>query len=192
MTPPYSETFDGAGESFAPNHYEQLMAVSGVLTLGDTSTDIDAYGLRDHSWGPRSWQAPHFYRWLHGSAQGIGFMGAYFGDPDGADRSGGFVWDGGQLQRCDEIEVSTDRDDYSQPESVTVTLRAEQRHWVFRGETKSVVPLRHRRGDSESPADATRIAEAAMVWTAEDGTTLHGMAEYLDQIYDGELAGLRI
>lgn len=192
VTPPYSETFDGAGESFAPNHYEQLMAVSGVLTLGDTSTDIDAYGLRDHSWGPRSWQAPHFYRWLHGSAQGIGFMGAYFGDPDGADRSGGFVWDGGQLQRCDEIEVSTDRDDYSQPESVTVTLRAEQRHWVFRGETKSVVPLRHRRGDSESPADATRIAEAAMVWTAEDGTTLHGMAEYLDQIYDGELAGLRI
>jgi len=31
-----------------------------------------------------------------------------------------------------------------------------------------------------------------MVWTAEDGTTLHGMAEYLDQVYDGELAGLRI
>jgi hypothetical protein len=31
-----------------------------------------------------------------------------------------------------------------------------------------------------------------MVWTAEDGTTLHGMAEYLDQVYDGELAGLRM
>lgn len=192
VMPPYAESFDGAGESFAPNHYEQLMAVNGVLTLGDTSCDINGFGLRDHSWGPRSWQAPHFYRWLHGSSPGIGFMGAYFGDPDGADRSGGFVWDGNHLHRCGDIEVSTERDDDSQPRSVTVALNSAQRRWVFRGETKAVVPLRHRRSDGDSAADATRIAEAAMVWTAEDGTTLHGMAEYLDQVYDGELAGLRI
>ncbi|MCV7226462.1 DUF7065 domain-containing protein [Mycolicibacterium komossense] len=192
VTPPYAESFDGAGQSFAPNHYEQLMAVSGVLTLGETSTDINGFGLRDHSWGPRSWQAPHFYRWVHGSSREVGFMGAYFGDPDGADRFGGFVWDGGALHRCEEVEVSTERDVDSAPRSVTVTLTAPQRRWTFHGEAKAVVPLRHRRGDSDSATDATRIAEAAMVWKAEDGTTLHGMAEYLDQVYDGELAGLRI
>jgi hypothetical protein len=30
------------------------------------------------------------------------------------------------------------------------------------------------------------------VWTAEDGTTLHGMSEYLDQVRDGQPVGLRV
>jgi hypothetical protein len=189
--PPYAETFDGDGESFAPNHYEQLMTVSGVLTLGDKSCEVNGFGLRDHSWGPRSWQAPHFYRWVHGSTRGFGFMGAYFGDADGADLSGGFVWDGTHLHVCETVEVSTERDVDSQPQAVTVALSAAERRWVFRGEAGSVVPLRHRRRDGDV-SDATRIAEASTVWTAEDGTTLHGMSEYLDQVRDGQLAGLRV
>jgi hypothetical protein len=190
--PPYAETFDGDGESFAPNHYEQLMTVTGAMTLGEKSRDIRGFGLRDHSWGPRSWQAPHFYRWVHGSTQGLGFMGAYFGDADGADRSGGFVWDGTHLHVCDAVEVSTGRDDDSQPRSVTVALTAARRRWVFRGDVDTVVPLRHRRADDDSGLNATRIAEAATEWTAEDGTTLHGMSEYLDQVHEGQLAGLRV
>jgi hypothetical protein len=190
--PPYAETFDGDGESFAPNHYEQLTTVAGSLTLGYTSIDLTGFGLRDHSWGPRSWQAPYFYRWVHGSAQGLGFMAAYFGDPDGADRAGGFVWDGTQLHVCDEVEVSTVRDTQSQPKSVTVELTAAERHWVFRGDASAIVPLRHRRADDDGGLNATRIAEAATVWTAEDGTTLHGMSEYLDQVRDGQVAGLRV
>lgn len=188
---PYAETFDGDGESFAPNHYEQLTRVRGTLTLGDASTDVDGFGLRDHSWGPRSWQAPHFYRWVHGSTAGLGFMGAYFGDPDGADRAGGFVWDGTHLHVCHEVEVSTVRDARSEPRSVTVELTAAEGRWVFRGEASAVVPLRHRRRD-DGPDDGTRIAEAATVWTADDGTILHGMSEYLDQVRDGQLAGLRV
>jgi hypothetical protein len=190
--PPYAETFDGDGESFAPHHYEQLTEASGVLTLGDATIDVDGFGLRDHSWGPRSWQAPYFYRWVHGSANGLGFMGAYFGDPDGADRSGGFVWDGTNLHVCDDVDVATERDDQSQPHAVTVALAAGQLRWAFRGEVDSIVPLRHRRSDGDGALDATRIAEAATVWTAEDGTTLHGMSEYLDQVRDGRLAGLRV
>jgi hypothetical protein len=84
--PPFAETFDGDGESFAPHHYEQLTTVSGALALGDVSTDVNGFGLRDHSWGPRSWQAPYFYRWVHGSTDGLGFIGAYFGDAGGSDR----------------------------------------------------------------------------------------------------------
>jgi hypothetical protein len=197
--PPYVETFDGDGESFAPHHYEQLTTVSGVLSLGDASIslghatiDVNGFGLRDHSWGPRSWQAPYFYRWVHGSTDGLGFMGAYFGDAGGGDRSGGFVWDGAHLHLCDDIEVSTQRDVESQPQSVTVALAAAQRRWVFRGEVDAVVPLRHRRRDDDGALNATRIAEAATVWTAEDGTTLHGMSEYLDQVHDGLPVGLRV
>lgn len=190
--PPYAETFDGDGESFAPHHYEQLTKVSGVLAVGDGSIDVNGFGLRDHSWGPRSWQAPYFYRWVHGSTGGLGFMGAYFGDADGADRSGGFVWDGAHLHVCDEVEVSTVRDVESQPNSVIVALTAAQRCWVFRGEVDAIVPLRHRRRGDDSALNATRIAEAATVWTAEDGTSLHGMAEYLDQVHDGQPVGLRV
>jgi hypothetical protein len=192
VAPPYAETFDGNGESFAPHHYEQLTRASGQLVLGNRVIAVDGFGLRDHSWGPRSWQAPYFYRWVHGSADGLGFMGAYFGDPGGADRSGGFVWDGTDLHVCDVVEVSTERDGESQPYSVTVALAAAQRRWVFRGDVDAVVPLRHRRRDDDSALNATRIAEAATVWTAQDGTTLHGMSEYLDQVRDGQLAGLRV
>jgi hypothetical protein len=190
--PPFAETFDGDGESFPPHHYEQLTTVSGALGLGDASIDVNGFGLRDHSWGPRSWQAPYFYRWVHGSTDGLGFMGAYFGDAGGSDRSGGFVWDGAHLHLCDDIEVSTQRDVASQPRSVTVALAAAQRRWVFRGEVDAVVPLRHRRRDDDGALNATRIAEAATVWTAEDGTTLHGMSEYLDQVHDGRPVGLRV
>ena len=190
--PPFAETFDGDGESFAPHHYEQLTKVSGALGVGDAVVDVNGFGLRDHSWGPRSWQAPYFYRWVHGSTDGLGFMGAYFGDADGADRSGGFVWDGAHLHVCDEVEVSTERDVDSQPHSVTVALAAAQRRWVFRGEVDAIVPLRHRRRDDDSALNATRIAEAATQWSAEDGTTLHGMAEYLDQVHDGQPVGLRV
>ena len=38
--PPYAETFDGDGESFAPNHYEQLTTVTGAVTLGDKARDL--------------------------------------------------------------------------------------------------------------------------------------------------------
>ncbi|MDX1888915.1 hypothetical protein [Mycolicibacterium sp. 050158] len=190
--PPYAETFDGDGESFAPNHYEQLTRVVGSLSLGDTSFDIDGHGLRDHSWGPRSWQAPYFYRWVHGSSRGRGFMGAYFGGADDADRSGGFVWDDGELHVCDRVVVSTERDDELHPRVVSIVLSAAHRQWAFRGDVSTVVPLRHRRHGDAGALDATRIAEAATVWTAEDGAVLHGMSEYLDQVHDGHPVGLRV
>ncbi len=190
--PPYSENFDGDGESFAPNHYEQLISARGRVTLGETVTDVEGFGLRDHSWGPRSWQAPFFYRWLHGSANGLGFMGAYFGDPEGADRMGGFVWESGHLHVCDQVAVTTDRNDADQPHTVVVTLRSHQRRWTFRGDADAIVPLRHRRRGDDGDVDTTLIAEASMTWSAEDGTVLHGMSEYLDQVRGGQLAGLRV
>ncbi len=36
---------------------------------------FDGLGLRDHSWGPRSWQAPLYYRWLTANfGDDFGFM----------------------------------------------------------------------------------------------------------------------
>ena len=40
------------------------MHVTGTLAIDGESHAIDGYGLRDHSWGPRYWQAIHSYEWL--------------------------------------------------------------------------------------------------------------------------------
>ena len=52
------------GEEFAKGHYEQLVAGRGTIVVGDEAWAITGHGLRDHSWGPRYWQAPFYYRWL--------------------------------------------------------------------------------------------------------------------------------
>jgi hypothetical protein len=187
--PPFAETFDGEGESFAPNHYEQLMRANGTVRVGECSFDLKGYGLRDHSWGPRSWQAPWFYRWMHGSAAGLGFMGAYFGSPDGADLRGGFVWDGEGLHACDDAIVSTSRDADLKQRRIELELRSGDRSWSFRGDVDASVPLRHRSQDGTS---TTRIVESTTTWISSDGKRLHGMAEYLDQMSDGVPVGLRV
>ena len=62
-------------EEFAKGHYEQLVAGHGTVTLGDESWEVSGHGLRDHSWGPRFWQAPWYYRWLTANAgPDFGFM----------------------------------------------------------------------------------------------------------------------
>ena len=191
IAPPYAGTFDGDGEgaSFAPNHYEQLAAVTGTVQIGDAETLVNGHGLRDHSWGPRSWQAPWFYRWVHGSAADQGFMVAYFGEPDGTSRSGGFVWDGATLHTCREATVSTVRDTDHYQQTVRVEAIGDERRWSFEGQVLTSAPLRNRSRDG---AATTRIIESTVRWTDADGHVLHGMAEYLDQLRDDLPVGLDV
>ena len=58
------ESHERPGEEFARGHYEQLVGATGTITVGEDTWTVDGAGLRDHSWGPRTWQAPHYYRWL--------------------------------------------------------------------------------------------------------------------------------
>ena len=51
---------------FARGHYEQHGRAKGTLTVDGVERAVDGHGLRDHSWGPRSWQSPAYYRWLIG------------------------------------------------------------------------------------------------------------------------------
>ena len=54
-------------EGFARGHYEQHVGARGVIRVGDEEWAVDGFGLRDHSWGPRFWQSPWWYRWLTGN-----------------------------------------------------------------------------------------------------------------------------
>ena len=51
---PLSEDHSGG---FASGHYEQHMSVRGTIRVGDDEWVLEGFGLRDHSWGPRYWQA---------------------------------------------------------------------------------------------------------------------------------------
>jgi hypothetical protein len=180
------------GEEFARGHYEQLVAARGVVRVGHQEWAVDGFGLRDHSWGPRYWQAPWYYRWLTANlGPDAGFMASRIARRDGDGIRAGFVWDGGELHHCDHVEVSTTwTGALSYHSGVDATLRAGERSWHVRGRVLSLVPLRNRRRSPEGDELVTRIGEGLTEWTLDDGRVGYGLSEYLDQIVDGAPVGL--
>jgi hypothetical protein len=169
---------------FTPNHYEQFVAAQGVIRLGEEELQVQAHGMRDRGWGPRSWQAPRFYRWLFGSCDGMGFAAGHMGR-DGAVGTGGFVWEGDQMHLLDDVVVVTEYDG-DVVASVALELTASNQSWSIQGHPVNAVPLRNRRRDT---GEVTRILETAVRWSSAAHEML-GIAEYLDQIIDGRPVGI--
>jgi hypothetical protein len=83
---------------FARGHYEQHHRATGTLEVAGEALDFDGLGLRDHSWGPRSWQAPLYYRWLTANfGEDFGFAATWVADREGGEIRGGFLHRGQQL-----------------------------------------------------------------------------------------------
>ncbi len=189
---------ENPGEEFAKGHYEQLVEGRGTIRVGDETWEIDGFGLRDHSWGPRYWQAPWYYRWLTGNVdRDFGFMASRVARRDGPGSRGGFVWEDGVMHLCDDVEVSTvtHGDDHLH-ERVEFTLRSSRsdREWRVTGEVLDLIPLRNRRRSPDGEWLMTRISEAMTRWEVHSGPysgrTGYGMSEYLDQIVDGAPVGI--
>jgi hypothetical protein len=158
------ESHERPGEEFARGHYEQLVAGSGTIRVGDDEWEVGGFGLRDHSWGPRYWQAPWYYRWLTANfGGGFGFMGSRIARRDGEGTRGGFVWDGERMRPCHGFEVSTE-------------WEVDDRY--------------HRRIRAVLRSLVTRISEGLTEWTLDDGRVGYGWSEYLDQLVDGEPVGI--
>jgi len=200
-----TESHERPGEEFARGHYEQLVGARGTGTVGDEQFDLDGYGLRDHSWGPRTWQAPWYYRWLVGcGGPDVGFMASRIARRDSDGTRGGFVWWDGEMHLLRHVEVHTDwTDDGGVHRHVTATLHTARpgegegsggvrppRSWTLDGEVLNLIPLRNRREGL-----VTRISEGLTRWTLtpDDGgeaRIAHGLSEYLDQIIDGRPVGI--
>jgi len=180
------------GEEFARGHYEQLVRAGGTVQVGDEQWDLDGFGLRDHSWGPRYWQAPWYYRWLTGNVgEGFGFMGSRIARRDGPGTRGGFVWDGDALHVCHDFRIrSTWEGDAGYHRSIEAELVTDDRTFVVRGSVLRMIPLRNRRADADGHELVTRISEGLTRWTLEDGRVGYGLSEYLDQIVDGSPVGV--
>jgi hypothetical protein len=180
------------GEEFARGHYEQLVAAGGTVRVGDQEWEVNGYGLRDHSWGPRYWQAPWYYRWLTANVGAdFGFMGSRVARRDGPGTHGGFVWDGEALHLCSDFRIrSTWEGDARYHRTIEAELVTEHRTWLVRGSVLNLIPLRNRRHDPDGNELVTRISEGLTQWTLEDGRVGYGLSEYLDQIIEGAPVGL--
>ena len=197
VAPPFGgepdEPHEKPGEEFAKGHYEQLVGAKGTIRVGDEAFDIVGYGLRDHSWGPRYWQAPWYYRWLTGNVGAdFGFMASRVARRDSEGTRGGFVWDSGKLYLCDRATLETEwtDDDYHKVVRFTLGEHKGDKEWKVDGKVLSMVPLRNRRPAPDGEMMVTRIGEGLTEWTLPDGRVGFGLSEYLDQIVDDKPVGL--
>jgi hypothetical protein len=171
-----------AAQQFAKGHLEQLGHAVGTLKVeGLADLKFDGLGLRDHSWGPRYWQAPKFYRWLTMNFdESIGGMASITVNRDGSEHPGGFIMRkdqpalhitkvdietqfAGEQQLHDRIQVTCATSDGGAPVVIT-------------GKVLSIIPLRNRRAGI-----VTRIAEGMTEWRWGEKVG-YGLAEYLDHL----------
>jgi len=189
---------EAPGEEFAKGHYEQLVNATGSIRVGNEEFHMKGFGLRDHSWGPRYWQAPWYYRWLTANfGENLGFMASRVAKKDGPGSRGGFVWDNGQIHLCDDVRISTvttGEESYHQKVTGVIRSSKSNKEWNFEGEVSSLIPLRNRRQDPDGNWLMTRISEGMTQWRITEGEHAgavgYGMSEYLDQIIDDSPVGI--
>ena len=164
---------------FAKGHYEQHHRAIGKLEIAGQRFEFDGLGLRDHSWGPRFWQTPAWYRWLTANfGEDLGFMATIVASKDGTEKRGGFLHRGKALMLVRDVTIETE---WKGPERVHDRLRAvltcaDNSTLEVEGRVMSLIPLRNRRA-----GQTTRISEGMTEWSWE-GRTGYGLSEYLDQI----------
>ncbi len=184
---PLTEDHSGG---FARGHYEQHMAVSGTIRVGDEEWSVDGFGLRDHSWGPRYWQAPWWYRWLTANfGPDFGFVVSIIAGQGGVRRYGGMVLRDGKYEHITDASIATDWEgDDTYHRSLRATATTKDATYEISGKVLNLIPLRNRRTTPEGEQLVTRISEGMTEWTC-NGRTGYGLSEYLDQIIDGQPIG---
>lgn len=181
---------ESADQGFARGHYEQHMRATGSLRVGSQEWQLNGYGLRDHSWGPRHWQTPWWYRWLTANfGEEFGFGVTVAGRPDGREGAGGVVLNAGRYEQVRQAALETDCSEDFYQTQVRLRVHTDTGEYVVHGDVLSLIPLRNRRASPEGEELMTRIAEGMTRWRCE-GKVGYGMSEYLDQVIEGKPVGV--
>jgi hypothetical protein len=168
-------------QSFGRAHFEQHMHVTGTLSIEGERFAIDGFGLRDHSWGPRYWQAIHSYEWLTlNFGPDLGAMVSVIQrDAAGKQRTaGGVLQRGMEIERLVEAQIEAEYEDNGlYHKTVTARVKTEKgEELTIRGKVTSFIPLRNRRGDA-----VTHIGEGMTEWQLGDRVG-YGLSELLRQV----------
>jgi hypothetical protein len=176
---------------FARGHTEQHMASTGVVRVGDEEFELtEAFGLRDHSWGPRIWQSISWYRWIHANFGSLGIGCTLRGEPDSSVRHvSGHVYDVARygdtrLVPVRSMELTSEYDDEWFVTRNKVLVTTDDHEYELHGDVWSSIPLRNRRA-----GQVTRLTEGMTRWTCGDLTGA-GLSEYLDQVVDDLPVGI--
>ncbi len=173
------QPIENPDQEFARAHYEQHMRVHGAITIDEETTEIDGTGLRDHSWGPRYWQAIHSYRWLTCTfGPDLGIVVSEVSPKDGVRNQNGVVVKGESLERITSVDINTEFEPdtpYHRRMTANLGLSNGER-LTLTGDVKGFIPLRNRRAGM-----VTHIGEGMTEYRLGDRVAL-GISEYLDQI----------
>ena len=185
-------------KAFARGHTEQHMAVTGTVVVDGEVFDLtDGLGLRDHSWGPRSWQSVWWYRWLTGNVgPGLGFAMTVAGDEGGRQHTHGFLYDRARygddrLVPIRGVELRSEYDAERYHRALHASVRTDDHTYAIDGTVWSNIPLRNRKQAPTGEWLMTRIAEGMTTWVC-DGAAGSGLAEYLEQVVDDVPVGARV
>jgi hypothetical protein len=165
-----------AEQQFAKAHYEQHMKVSGTLAIDGETIELSGHGLRDHSWGPRHWQAIAAYEWLTMNfGPDLGLMVSVIRRDAQNVRRGGVLLRGDKLEPIEWAEV---RADFEEGTSFHREVQADIRtrdgeELQIDGEVLGFIPLRNRRG-----GQTTQIGEGMTRWRLGDRVG-YGLSEFL-------------
>lgn len=176
------------GRDFSYGHFNQHGRARGEIRVGDRSWPIDGRGWRDHSWGPRYWQAIYFYRlFIANFPNGDGFMLLKITDQAGRVRREGVLLVEGKYEPVLDLDVSTDWTDKQDPCFVRIGVLTANRKARIDAEILKLAPLRNRRKAGDETL-VSRIAEGftRFHWDGQQG---RGMTEYIERIENGTLAG---
>ena len=157
--------------------------------------DLDrAFGLRDHSWGPRVWQSIWWYRWVTASFDGgLGLACTVRGHQDDPDlrNVNGWVFDvdrygDGRVVKVRDMQLTSEYDDEWFVQRSDVVITTDDHAYELHGEVSSSIPLRNRRDGM-----VTRLTEGMTRWTVDDREGA-GLSEYLDQVVDDVPVGTSV
>jgi hypothetical protein len=176
----------------AQGHFEQTGRVTGTVRLGDERWDVRGHGVRDKSWGPRTWQAPSgsaakaggrsavehgcFLNWFSmnfGADLALG--GACGRAADGRFVGKGWIHRGGETSELPELTITTEFDAVNPLLHRTVQLRATDIRGdviVVDGTVLTVCPTKIPRRDG-----VTFVNEGLARFETE-GRTGYGIAEH--------------
>jgi hypothetical protein len=163
---------------FARAHYEQHMRVRGTLDLDGERVEIDGHGLRDHSWGPRTWQAIEGYEWLTMNfGDDLGAMVSIIRRSGSEPRVGGVVVRGMEADFVEDASIDAEYEDdglFHKALRVNLETRGGDRLEI-EGTVRSFIPLRNRREGM-----TTHVGEGMTEWRLGNRTGF-GLSEFLRQ-----------
>jgi hypothetical protein len=176
------------GHQFSRGHFNQHTAVRGTIRVGGEEFPLDGFGWRDHSWGPRYWQAIWAYRlFLANFGDDRALMLLKNMGPDGTARRLGVLMIDGEYHEVTDLDVVSEWGEGQDPVGARLTARTPAGPAVIESRVITLAPLRNRR-KADGQVLVSRVAEAFAEYTW-DGRTGYGIMEYIERVQDGVAVG---